>query len=108
MLGSVFVANGITGQAKKVTGFLTVLGGEAYALLWNLLAPMKGADKAYVDLVKVTKDHLKPCKAAHCHRKVQVLSLESARGRDFSPVLGRATQAHRSVRLQRPTRGSLE
>ena len=57
---SFFVANGITDQAKKVAVFLTVLGGKAYALLRNLLVPTKPADKAYGDLVKVMKDHLKP------------------------------------------------
>ena len=60
MLGTVFVANGITELSKKVAVFLTVLGGKAYALLRNLLAPTKPADKAYGDLVKVMKDRLKP------------------------------------------------
>ena len=55
-----FVANGITEQAKKVAVFLKVLGGKAYTLLRNVLAPTKPADKAYGDLVKVMKDHLKP------------------------------------------------
>ena len=40
--------------------FLTVIGGRAYALLRNLLAPTKPADKSYGELVKVMKNHLKP------------------------------------------------
>ena len=55
-----FVANGITVDAKKVAVFLTVVGGKAYTLLRNLLAPIKPATKSYSELVKVMKDHLKP------------------------------------------------
>ena len=40
--------------------FLTVVGGKAYALLRNLLAPIKPATKSYSEVVKVMKDHLKP------------------------------------------------
>ena len=60
--GTVFVANSKVDRAKKVTVFLTVLGGKAYALLENLLAPTctKPTDKVYGDLVKAMKDHLKP------------------------------------------------
>ena len=50
-----FVATG-----KKVAVFLTVIGGKAYALLRNLLAPIKPAAKSYSELVKVMKEHLKP------------------------------------------------
>ena len=53
------MANGITDDAKKVTVFLTVIRGKAYALLRNLLAPIKPAAKSYSELVKVIKDHLK-------------------------------------------------
>ena len=55
-----FVANGITDDAKKVAVLLTVIGGKAYALLRNLLAPTKPAGKSFETLVEVMKDHLKP------------------------------------------------
>ena len=50
-----FVANGITNDAKKVAVLLMVI-----ALLRNLLAPAKPAEKSFDVLVKVMKDHLKP------------------------------------------------
>ena len=37
-----------------------VIGGKAYTLLRNLLAPAKPAEKSFDILVKVMKDHLKP------------------------------------------------
>ena len=55
-----FIANGITNDAKKVTILLTVIGGKAYALLRNPLAPAKPAEKSFDILVKDMKDHLKP------------------------------------------------
>ena len=54
------MANGITEDVKKVAVFLTVIGDKAYALLRNLLAPIKPATKSYSELVKVMKNHLKP------------------------------------------------
>ena len=59
-LDQFLVANGVVDDAKKVAVFLTVIGGRAYALLRNLLAPTKPADKSYGELVKVMKNHLKP------------------------------------------------
>ena len=59
-LDQFLVANGVAESAKKVAVFLTVIGGRAYAMLQNLLAPTKPADKSYGELVKVVKDHLKP------------------------------------------------
>ena len=55
-----FTAKGITNNAKKVTVLLTVIGGKAYVLLRNLLAPAKPAEKSFNVLVKIMKDHLKP------------------------------------------------
>ena len=55
-----FIANGITDDAKKIAVLLTVIGGKAYALLRNLLAPAKPAEKSFDVLVKVIEDHLKP------------------------------------------------
>ena len=55
-----FVANTITEDKKKVAILVTVIGGKAYALLQNVLAPAKPADKSFDSLVKIMKDHLKP------------------------------------------------
>ena len=80
-----FAANGIMDQVKKVTVFLTVLGGKAYALLRNLLASMKPA----ASISEPSQGHEKPfeAKATHNCRKIQVSSSKSARGRDCSPVV---------------------
>ena len=59
-LDQYLVANGVADDAKKVAVFLTVIGGRAYTLLRNLLAPTKPVDKSYSELVKVMKDHLNP------------------------------------------------
>ena len=59
-LDQYLVADGVADDAKKVAVFLTVIGGRAYTLLRNLLAPTKPADKSYSELVKVIKDHLNP------------------------------------------------
>ena len=55
-----FTAKGIINNAKKVAVLLTVIGGKAYVLLRNLLAPAKPAEKSFNVLVKIMKDHLKP------------------------------------------------
>lgn len=55
-----FVVNRITDDAKKVAVLLTVIGETVYALVRNLLAPAKPAEKSFDVLVKVMKDHLKP------------------------------------------------
>ena len=59
-LDQFLVANGVADGTKKVAVFLTIIGGRAYAMLRNLLAPTKPSDKSYSELVKVMKDHLKP------------------------------------------------
>ena len=55
-----FIANRITDDAKKVAVLLTVIGDKPYAVLRNLLAPSKPAEKLFDVLVKVMKDHRKP------------------------------------------------
>ena len=55
-----FVANGINEDKKKVATLLTVIGGKAYGLLRNLLAPVKPADRPFDHLVQTLRDHLKP------------------------------------------------
>ena len=58
-LDQFLVVNGVADGTKKVAVFLTVIRGRVYAMLRNLLAPTKPADKSYSELVKVMKDHLK-------------------------------------------------
>ena len=55
-----FLANGIDDDGKKLAVFLTVVGAKTYALLSNLVAPTKPADKSYPELKKVLRAHLKP------------------------------------------------
>ena len=52
-----FLTNGITDDRKKVAVFLTVIGAKAYnyALLRNILAPWKPAEKSYEDLLDALK-----------------------------------------------------
>ena len=59
-LDKFLVANRVADNTKKVTVIQTVIGGRAYALLQNFLAPTKPADKMYGEPFKVMKDHLKP------------------------------------------------
>ena len=71
-----FVANGITDGARKRAVLITVMGGKAYALLSDLLAPTKPADKTYTELVEVLKAHLKPkpviiAERFHFHQRQQ-------------------------------------
>ena len=54
-LGHVFVANGITEDAKKRAVFLSVIGASTYTLLSSLLAPDKPGEKAYETLVEKLK-----------------------------------------------------
>ena len=71
-----FVANGITEEAKKLAVFLTVIGSKTYALLSDLLAPVKPATKSYTELLEVLKNHLKPkpviiAERFHFHQRQQ-------------------------------------
>ena len=55
-----FAANDITTGTKKVAVLLTVVGPEAYGLIWDLLTPEKPANKSYDKIVAAMKDHLNP------------------------------------------------
>ena len=44
-----FIANGIDTEDMKRGILLTVIGGETYALLRNLVSPTKPADKTFKD-----------------------------------------------------------
>ena len=55
-----FLANDIVDEKKKVAVFSTVIGGETYSLLRNLVAPAKPAIQSLADLTNVLKKHLNP------------------------------------------------
>jgi len=59
-LGPVFIANGITEDAKKRAVFLSVIGTSTYKLLSSLIAPNKPGDKAYTFFVIKLSEHFTP------------------------------------------------
>jgi len=59
-LGHVFVANGITEEAKKRAVFLSVIGASTYKLLSSLIAPDEPGDKEYTFLVDKLSKHFTP------------------------------------------------
>ena len=59
-MGHVFVANGITEEAKKRAVFLSVIGPSNYKLLSSLLAPDKPGDKEYKTLADKLSEHFTP------------------------------------------------
>lgn len=59
-MGHVFVANGITEEAKKQAVFLSVIGPSTYKLLSSLLIPHKPGDKEYNTLVDKLSEHFTP------------------------------------------------
>ena len=66
------LANSIP-DSKKVPLFLTVLGGNTYGLLHNLMAPDNPRDKSFETITGVLKAHFepKPPIIAHFHRRDQ-------------------------------------
>ena len=52
--------NNINSDKRKRLIFLTVIGTRAYSLLSNLIVPAKLSTKLYAELMKGTKDHMKP------------------------------------------------
>ncbi len=54
-----FQANGIA-DAKRVPVFLSVIGGNNYALLRDLLVPAKPSVKTFAELEESLKGHYKP------------------------------------------------
>ena len=71
-----FVANGITDDAKKVAILLMVIGGKAYTLLQNLLAPAKPAEKSFNVLAKVMKDNIWKADRLYLYLHVHKLCVE--------------------------------
>ena len=59
-MGYVFVANGITEEAKKRAVFLSVIGTSNYKLLSSLLAPDKPGDKEYNTLIDKLSEQFTP------------------------------------------------
>ena len=54
-----FVANKVVDEVQQLAVFITIVGSKTYALLSDLLAPVKPADKSYKELKDVLKAHLK-------------------------------------------------
>lgn len=54
-----FICNGIE-DTKKVALFLTLIGGEAYGVLKDLLSPALPSEKTYSDLKTVLINHYSP------------------------------------------------
>ena len=54
-----FIANGVA-EGKQVATLLSVIGGKTYALLSDLLAPAKPADKSLEELKEVLQTHFEP------------------------------------------------
>lgn len=52
-----FKANKVDND-MKVSALLSLIGGITYSLLRDLTSPEKPADKNFVDIVKLLKDHL--------------------------------------------------
>ena len=55
-----FIANAITEDKKQIAVFLTLIGGNTYSLLRNLIAPEKPSSKALNELVMILKKHFNP------------------------------------------------
>ena len=55
-----FAANEITDNNKKRAVLLSVCGAKTYKLIRNLVNPRKPADKSFVELVNLVKNHLNP------------------------------------------------
>ena len=69
------LANSIA-DSKKVPLFLTVLGGNTYGLLHNLMAPDNPKDKSFETITGVLKAHFEPkpliiAQRFHFHRRDQ-------------------------------------
>ena len=57
-----FVANGVTGDAKKKAAFLSAIGPSTYKLLQSLIAPttVQDADVHVADLITALQNHFEP------------------------------------------------
>ena len=53
-----FAANEIVSEDKQRAILISVCGAETYQLLRSLLAPVKPAEKTFVQLVELMKNHL--------------------------------------------------
>lgn len=55
-----FAANGVTGDEKKRSVLLSVMGPSSYKLLRSLVSPAKPGKKSYEELVAAMKKHHRP------------------------------------------------
>ena len=62
-----FLANSIANE-KKVAVFLSVAGGNSYALFRNLLSPAKPQEKSFAELTAELKKHFEPKKVIIAER----------------------------------------
>ncbi|XP_036071205.1 uncharacterized protein LOC118597883 [Oryzias melastigma] len=60
ILDHFFVANGINDADKKRAVLLSSVGAQTYALMRNLLSPVKPGERSYQELVNLLKDHFHP------------------------------------------------
>ena len=77
------LANSIA-DSKKVPLFLTVLGGNTYGLLHNLMAPDNSKDKSFETITGVLKAHFEPkpliiAQRFHFHRRDKAQNRSSKR-----------------------------
>ena len=62
-----FVANEV-GEDRRVPVFLSVIGSKTYALLRDLLSPVKPSEKTFDELKQVLEGHYKPKKVVIAER----------------------------------------
>ena len=63
-----FQANGIAEDEKKVPVFLSIAGGDIYALLRSLLSPVKPQEKTFAELKAELTKHFQPKKVIIAER----------------------------------------
>ena len=71
-----FRANDIKDEQKRVSIFLSVMGGKTYSVLRDLLAPVKTLEKSFDELSSELRKHFQPKKIViaeqfHFHRRNQ-------------------------------------
>ena len=63
-----FVANGVTGDARKKAAFLSAIGPSTYKLLRSLIAPTTVQDADLVDIITALRNHFEPQPSAIVQR----------------------------------------
>ena len=60
-----FIVNDLEAE-KKVPALLSLIGAKTYALLKNLLTPVKPSTKSYKELTDILKGHFSPQTTGYC------------------------------------------